>query len=106
LEHDEQQIDLPAPAEELRAFLIATGFAPRPGDVLLREIDCTPINEQGKQLLIELSSYESLAMANLGCTLLTVPEITGGSRQRPRPAAACSHAVPDLLLPTDPAGGR
>ena len=76
LQIGEQQIDLPAPAHELQSAGIT-----QPNEISLRDLDLMPLNEQGKQLLIELSIYENLATANLACAMLTVPGITSSMRE-------------------------
>ena len=75
------EFELPLPAHFLRDELQAAGFDRPTHEILLNEVDYEPLNEQGKQLLIELSPYESLAAANLACTLLTVPDITASMRE-------------------------
>jgi hypothetical protein len=81
LQLGEKQIDLPAPSEGLREGLQDAGLSWRPNNVFLNDLDYLPLNEQGKRLLVELSPYESLATANLACTLLAVPDITASMQQ-------------------------
>ena len=70
-------IDLPAPAEELRE---AAGESDL-NEINLNDVHYHPLGEQGKKLLIALSPYESIAAANLACTLLTVPGVTAPLRE-------------------------
>ena len=61
--------------------LRAEGFLGSPLQVRLNEVDCLPLNEQGRQLLAKCSPYESLAATNLACALLTVPDIDASMQE-------------------------
>jgi len=71
------RLDLPAPAEALRA---AAGEGDL-NEINLTDVHYQALNEQGEELLIALSPYESVAAANLACTLLAVPGVTASMRQ-------------------------
>jgi len=75
----ERNVDLPT--QNLFNDTAVAGLDRPPNDIRLNEVGYLPLNEQGKQLLMELSPYESLAAANLACTLLTVPDITASMRE-------------------------
>jgi len=70
-------IDLPATAEELRAAVGESDL----NEINLNDVHYHPLGEQGKKLLIALSPYESIAAANLACTLLTVPGVAAPLRE-------------------------
>jgi len=70
------ELDLPAAAEELRA---AAGKSDL-NEINLNDVHFHSLNEQGDDLLTALSPYESIAAANLACTLLTVPGLTASTR--------------------------
>jgi len=71
------QLDLPAGAEELRAAAGGSSL----NEINLNDVHYHPLGEQGEELLAALSPYESIAAANLACTLLTVPGVTASTRQ-------------------------
>ena len=74
---DSSELDLPAAAEELRA---AAGESDL-NEINLNEVQYYPLNEQGDDLLAALTPYESIAAANLACTLLTMPGLTVSMRE-------------------------
>lgn len=67
---DGKHIDLPTPTQELQDFL---GCSPR--KILLSDVDCTSLNTQGKELLMQLRPSDNLVVANLAGTLLELPDI-------------------------------
>ena len=69
----DNNVDLPS--DDLAKQLAAAGFDRSPRQVRLNEVEYLPLNEQGKELLMKCSPYESLATANLACSLLAVPDI-------------------------------
>ena len=69
----DSQVDLPC--DNLTKHLADAGFGRTPRQIRLNEVDYLPLNEQGKQLLMKCSSYESLATTNLACSLLSLPDI-------------------------------
>lgn len=74
------ELELPMPSQFLRDELQAAGLDRPLHEIALREVEYQPLNEQGKQLLTELSPHESIAAANLACTLLSVPDITASMK--------------------------
>jgi len=76
-----KHIDLPAPTQELCEFL---GCSPR--KVLLSDVDYTPLNAQGRELLTSLRPYDNLAVTNLAGTLMDVPDIKVTITTTTRPA--------------------
>ena len=70
---DGSHVDLPS--DDLAKHLSAAGFDQTPRQVRLNEVEHLPLNDQGRELLAKCSPYESLATANLACTLLRVPDI-------------------------------
>jgi len=50
-------------------------------EIRLNEVEYEPLNEQGKQLLMEISPFESLGSVNLACAFMSVTGNTEAVRQ-------------------------
>jgi len=66
-------VDLPA--DDLAKELAAAGLDRPARQIRLGELDYLPLNDRGKELLINCSPHESLMTANLACHLLAVPDV-------------------------------
>jgi len=68
------------PSDDLAKELAAAGYDRPPRQIRLNEVDYLPLNDRGKELLMNCSPYESLMTANLACHLLAMPDIDASMR--------------------------
>ena len=66
----EQDFDLPSTSINDESATAVYGRTIH--EIRLNEVEYAPLNEQGKQLLTELSPYESLGSVNLACAFMSV----------------------------------